>query len=477
MGAWFSLEAAAASRVAYGLVWLAIHAPFLHAVVGFRWRALARVWLQSALVTGMAVLPVWLSYLWIAPAATASFGQVVLAAGVGVLLWLASLRQIRHPAYAEVHHFAEAALSLLRVELPLHLRPHDNRASFHALAAAGTRRRAGVDRMPLYAAVAGLLLAGVAPPEADLPVADAQQAEPVAAAAAEAAETPVIDVIGMEIERYRRMTVPVTIMGEGPFRFMVDTGAQATVLSRDLADRLQLHDRSAATLIAMASTRQVETAMIPDFGLGDRRFVIRTAPLVEGRNIGGAEGILGLDALQGQRVLIDFTLGELHVADAEENMRVSGYDIVVRAREQLGQLIIHSAELDGIGVDVIIDTGAQGSIGNMALERRLNRRRTLDPAVMTDVNGIAITGATRVANRLALGRAFVNNVVISFADSPTFAGLGLNDRPALILGMSELRLFDRVAIDFATRRVLFDLPGDVPLDSAFRFNRQASRLQ
>ena len=29
------------------------------------------------------------------------------------------------------------------------------------------------------------------------------------------------------------MTVPVTIHGLGPFRFLIDTGAQATVLSLD----------------------------------------------------------------------------------------------------------------------------------------------------------------------------------------------------------------------------------------------------
>ena len=45
-----------------------------------------------------------------------------------------------------------------------------------------------------------------------------------------------------------------------------------------------------------------------------------------------------------------------------------------------------------------------------------------------------------------------------FANSPTFHALDLSDEPALILGMSELKLFRRVAIDFKTRRVLFDLP-------------------
>lgn len=332
-----------------------------------------------------------------------------------------------------------------------------------------------------WIALTAALLAGAAASDATVePVETPQATETVTAAATpQAAAVPEIDPmamqIAMEVERYRRMTVPVTIGGEGPFAFMVDTGAQATVLSIDLADQLQLHDRENATLVAMASIRQVETTMVPDFSLGNRSITIRTAPLVEGEHIGGADGILGLDALQDQKVLLDFEAGEMHVLDSLPDA-ANTYDIIVRARQRLGQLIIHTAEIDGISVDVIVDTGAQGSVGNMELGRRLRRRQSLEDATMTDVNGVTMSSTTRVARRLQLGRVFVNNVVISFADSPTFESLGLNDRPALILGMSELRIFQRVAIDFRTRRVLFDLPGDVPLDAAFRFNRRASRL-
>src|SRR5262245_8067077 len=106
-----------------------------------------------------------------------------------------------------------------------------------------------------------------------------------------ASEVPAIEVLELENERYRRMTVPVTIGGEGPFRFMLDTGAQATVVSRDLADRLALNDRKPAILVGMASREPVETAEIFDVGLGSRSFYIRSAPVVEGVNIGGADGI------------------------------------------------------------------------------------------------------------------------------------------------------------------------------------------
>lgn len=277
-------------------------------------------------------------------------------------------------------------------------------------------------------------------------------------AAAPAVENPETEVFDLEGERFRRMTVSVSIGDEGPFRFMIDTGAQATVLSRTLADRLELFDRDTAVLVGMASRRQVETTPIPDFALGTRRFHIQTAPVVEGAHIGDADGILGLDSLQNQRVLLDFDKEQIAVSDAESLGGNRGYEIVVRARKRLGQLIITQANLDGIPVDVIVDTGAQGSVGNMALFKRLQRRREVGEIRMTDVNGQHMTGPVKVARELRVGRASVHNFAVVFADSPPFHGLGLAKEPALILGMSELKLFRRVAIDFKTRRVLFDLP-------------------
>jgi hypothetical protein len=84
----------------------------------------------------------------------------------------------------------------------------------------------------------------------------------------------------------------------------------------------------------------VETASIEDVGLGSRSFYIRNAPVVEGVNIGGADGILGLDSLQDQRVLLDFVNEQIAIADAEDLGGNRGYEIVVKARRRLGQLII-----------------------------------------------------------------------------------------------------------------------------------------
>ena len=256
-----------------------------------------------------------------------------------------------------------------------------------------------------------------------------------------------------------QFTVPVTIGGQGPFRFTIDTGSQATVLSTLLADRLMLNDRKTALLVGMASSESVETTFIPQFSLGNRSFPIRIAPLVEPENIGGgAEGILGTDSLQGQRVLLDFRKQQITVASARALGGDSGFEIIVKARQKLGQLIITRALIDGVRTAVLIDTGSAGSVGNPALLRRLQGARQLGDARVTDVNGNALSGHTLEAQSLQIDRVAVNNFPITFADSPLFAVLGLNDEPALVLGMNELKVFKRVAIDFEQRRILFDVP-------------------
>lgn len=286
-----------------------------------------------------------------------------------------------------------------------------------------------------------------------------------------AAEPVLTETLVLQDERYRRMTVPVLINGQGPFNFLIDTGAEASVLSHALADQLQLNDRDTALLVGTASERIVETAQVDEISFGSGTYRDATAALVEGDNIGGADGILGLDSLQDRRILLDFENRVMEVAHPDERPNNRGFEIVVRARQIEGQLIIARAIIDGVSTAVIVDTGAQGSIGNLALQRRLRNARSESDIVMTDINGVQALGRLRLARMLDLDGAQISNFLISFNDSPTFAAMGLEDEPAMILGMSELRLFRRVAIDFASRRVLFDLPDGLALPGVQGFGR------
>ena len=280
---------------------------------------------------------------------------------------------------------------------------------------------------------------------------------PADVAATEAASAITAEQLALQRDRYERVTIPVTIQGQGPYRFLVDTGAQVTVLSHRVVEELQIEPTGRATLVAMGSQRSVDTFDLDGLEFANRVFSGLMAPLLHRQDI-GADGILGLDSLQDLRVLIDFEEGRMDVADAETLGGNSGYEIVVRARRQLGQMIITDAKIDGIRTAVIIDTGAQNTIANLALRRRLRGRDTGHQSYSTDVLGAELAANVFIAKRLTIGRMEMNNVPLGYAESPVFASLGLGDTPAIILGMRNMRVFRRVAIDFSSQRVLFDLP-------------------
>ena len=283
------------------------------------------------------------------------------------------------------------------------------------------------------------------------------------------------DILALTSDRHRRMTVPVTISGEGPFDFMVDTGAQATVITPELSQRFAMPPAGMATVVGMSSRRQVQLVDFDGLEFAGRQIDNLQAPLLQGHHI-GADGILGLDSLQDLRVIIDFRTRTMTVADAYDDAANDGFEIVVRARRKLGQMIITNAEVDGVRTAVIIDTGAQGSVGNMALQKRL-RARSTGLTMATDVNGVTTTSDVIVAGQVRIANINLSRVPLSYADGPAFEALGLGKRPALILGMQNLRSFERVAIDFATREVLFDLPGTQERQRKVRPNSRATRIK
>ncbi len=81
-------------------------------------------------------------------------------------------------------------------------------------------------------------------------------------------------------DRHRRMTVPVTIAGEGPYRFLIDTGAQATVVTHRLVEDLALRRSGTAALVAMGSSRRVETVELDDLEFANRSVSGLISPLL-----------------------------------------------------------------------------------------------------------------------------------------------------------------------------------------------------
>ena len=125
------------------------------------------------------------------------------------------------------------------------------------------------------------------------------------------------------------------------------------------------------------------------------------------------------------------------------------------------------AVANGHQLAVVVDTGAQVSIGNQALREELIGRNLIDVAKkvqLQSVTGDLISGDYMFVRELHLGGVTLKNLVIVFADAHTFKELKLDRKPALLLGMNAIRAFKKVSIDFANRKFRVVLPETSELD-------------
>jgi hypothetical protein len=261
-------------------------------------------------------------------------------------------------------------------------------------------------------------------------------------------------------ERTDRMTVPVSIGPHGPFPFIVDTGAERSIVSRELAGYLKLAPGAPARLFDFTGPADVTTVKVPSLSVGALGTPSIEAPQLLMANI-GAPGVLGIDALQGQKVVLDFNRRRMMLKPARRH--ASG-DMVLPALSRTGQLIVTRAWYGDTPIAVVIDTGSWLSVGNSAMLRLLERPpKSYGRVVMTSVTGRSFSADFVSIAKVRIGSVRFDNFGMVFADVPPFERFGLGDRPALILGMSSLKLFRRVELDFLNREVAFTLPR-APID-------------
>lgn len=303
-----------------------------------------------------------------------------------------------------------------------------------------------------------LLLAGAVPVLAQAP-AGAPPAPAIPVAELDESHQAAID-----YDRSNRMTVPVRINQTEAVPFLVDTGSERTVVSEELAVRLGLPRAGDVQISSVAGTSMAGTARVQALGFTNISVNDLIAPILQGHHM-GAEGLIGIDSLQHKTVIFDFDRHRMEIRKSKSRAvasRVSNpEEIVVVARSRSGRMIVTDARIDGVDVTVVIDSGAQYSIGNPALMARLEQKRKLrerTPTMLYSVTGQAIEAQVAKVRRLYVGKMELREMPVAFADSPAFATLRLDKKPALLLGMNTLRAFRRVEVDFANRRVRFIIP-------------------
>lgn len=277
-----------------------------------------------------------------------------------------------------------------------------------------------------------------------------------------------------------RMTVEVMVNGRGPFRFLVDSGADTSVVGLRIARDLQLPVGTPVILNSMTARNVVDRVKVAELTLGQSTIRDLHVPALKEQDLGG-EGMIGIDALVHQRLMMDFEKKVIKVEDARLPAIMLDGEIVVRARRQRGQLILTEVVAARLPIEAVIDTGSEVTIGNLALRDKLIRGSARDKVFTvptTGVTGVTVNLEMAHIGELKLGSVTLKNVPIAFADVPPFKVFGLSEEPALLIGTDLLETFRRVSLDFRARKVRFQLKkcGTTGVDITTSISSSLTRL-
>src|SRR6185295_12714752 len=145
-----------------------------------------------------------------------------------------------------------------------------------------------------------------------------------------------------------RLSVPVMLNGRGPYRFIVDSGADSSAVGLRIAHALQLPLGTPAILHAMtAGGIPIDRVKVDRLTVGPSTVTDLQLPALKEGDIGG-DGVIGIDALVHQRLMMDFEKRVIRVEDARiPEKRIPGA-IVIVARRQRGQLILAHVTAAGL---------------------------------------------------------------------------------------------------------------------------------
>jgi hypothetical protein len=232
-----------------------------------------------------------------------------------------------------------------------------------------------------------------------------------------------------------RPVVEVTLNGQGPYRFILDTGASGTVVADDLLAELKLPDAGPVRVDRLG----LGAVTLPNVS------VIHGGPMLASMN-GQVRGVLSAQAFPGSLLTLDFVKKQVRVRRGElpaaDGRRIFAYD----ADDVLPRVPV---KIDGTEYRLHFDTGAPAG---MSLPLRYAKTLGVEGQLVERGRARVVTGVFPVyeapfAGKVEIGEYVLPITAISFSDLRP----GPAEPPGLI-GMKLLQDFV-VTLDTKNRRV------------------------
>ena len=263
-------------------------------------------------------------------------------------------------------------------------------------------------------------------------------------------------------DKIGRIWAPVLINGKGPFRLVLDTGASRSAINEHVAEALGIEpDQSQKVLLrGVTGIVLVPTIHVESFAVGDVILAPATLPIVADP-LGGADGILGTEGFADKRIYIDFKHDSITIAHSNGGRAHLGFVSIPFERSPAGLLAVR-AQVAGVRVRAIFDTGGQSTIGNEAMREVLVRRHAhgIETRV-TDVTTTEQAGKIFRSPTIQLGSIEIENPRITYGDMHIFEHWHLTKEPVVLIGMDVIGLLDTFIIDYRLREVLLRMSARV----------------
>ena len=252
-------------------------------------------------------------------------------------------------------------------------------------------------------------------------------------------------------DRIGRIWAPVVVNGQGPYRLVLDTGASRSALVQRVIDDLGLPvEPSAVRLRGVTGTAIASAVRIEKMEFGELVVENTRVPIVADA-FGGADGVLGGDGLDNKRITIEFRRDRISIMRSHRQPAPPGHAVVpFRYSPERGMRVpVQVGPVKAIG---LIDTGAQVTVGNLALREALSKRRgqrdQYDDVVIGITEDIQTATLVRIPS-ITAGQMIVRNAPVRFSDLHIFDHWKLTSQPALLIGMDVLGALDTLVIDYS----------------------------
>jgi hypothetical protein len=230
---------------------------------------------------------------------------------------------------------------------------------------------------------------------------------------------------------------------------VLDTGANRSAITTRAAQSLGGSPLMATTHVTgFTGTAIVPTLHVSSMEVGDLLIGPTDLPVLSDV-FGGAQGVLGIEGLANKRIFADFTHDRLEISRSHGERAKRDFIVVPLTQTKLG-LLVADVRVGSVRAKAIVDTGAQGTVGNVALRDALMRNRPKN-AVREEIIGVTLdvqTGDNIPAPDIDFGSLQVKGAHITFGDMYLFQHWKLTDEPTLTLGMDLLGSFDVLVIDY-----------------------------